>query len=89
MNGRDVLCLRSPAQMAAGDRNRRKMSPKRAAALQDRVAALAALVAELEKKPNKTAEDAWQLRLLRTKLNHTRKKAEQKSEPHARGGERH
>ena len=80
--------MRLPAHMAAGDRNRQKMSPKRAAALQDEVVALEGQLSGLEKKPNKTAGDARELKRLRTKLKHTRKKAGQKSELHARVGER-
>ena len=75
--------------MTAGERDVRKQNPQRVASFEQQRTAVKRLVEELSRKPNKTPADVLELEKLRALVKHLSKKRTEKSEPHARRGERH
>jgi hypothetical protein len=75
--------------MTAGERDVRKQNPKRVASLERQLTVVERSVEELSSKPNKTPADVLELEKLRARKKHLSKKRTEKSEPHARRGERH
>jgi len=71
------------------ERDVRKRNPKRSDAAARKRAGLQLEFEELDKKPNKTPDEKQQLQKLNRAIKHQRLKEKQKSEPHARKGERH
>lgn len=70
------------------DRNARKRNLKRSQAAALKRREIQRLIEELGKKPNKTPDEKLQLQKLERSVAHLRLKEKQKSEPHARKGER-
>jgi hypothetical protein len=70
------------------DRNARKRNLKRSQAVALKRLEIQALFEELDKKPNKTPDQKLQLEKLKRSVMHLRLKEKQKSEPHARKGDR-
>lgn len=75
--------------MTSGERNVRKRNPQRVATVEKQLASVNRSLEELGRKPNKTPADILELEKLRARKKHLSKKRTEKSEPHARHGERH
>lgn len=75
--------------MTSGDRNVRKRNPKRVASVAEELAHVKKALDELNKKPNKSLGDNLEIKKLEARRKHLSKKRSEKSEPHARRGERH
>jgi len=75
--------------MTSGERDVRKHNPKRVASFEQQLRAVKRSLEELGRKPNKTPADFLELEKLRARKTHLSKKRAEKSEPHARRGERH
>jgi len=75
--------------MTSGQRNARERNPKRVAPVEEQLTSVKGSLEELSGKPNKTPADILELEKLRTRKKHLSKKRTEKSEPHARRGERH
>ncbi|MGA3052624.1 MAG: hypothetical protein ABSD63_00300 [Candidatus Korobacteraceae bacterium] len=75
--------------MTSGQRNVRKRNPKRVATAEEQLTSVNRDLEELSGKPNKTPADISALEKLRTRKKHLSKKRTEKSELHARRGERH
>lgn len=75
--------------MTSGERNVRKRNPKRVATVEEQLTSAKGSLEELSRKPNKTPTDILELDKLRAQVKHLSKKRREKSEPHARCGERH
>ncbi len=75
--------------MTSGQRNVRKQNPKRVATVEERLTSARASLKELSKKPNKTPADILEQDKLKARVKHLSKKRTEKSELHARRGERH
>jgi hypothetical protein len=75
--------------MTSGQRNARKRNPKRVATVEERLTSVKGSLKELSRKPNKTPADILELDKLRARVKHLSKKRTEKSELHARQGERH
>lgn len=75
--------------MTSGQRNVRKRNPKRVATVEEQLTSVNRAFEALSAKPNKTPADISELEKLSTRKKHLSKKRTEKSEPHARRGERH
>jgi TolA-binding protein len=75
--------------MTSGQRNVRKRNPKRVATVEEQLRSVKSSLEELSRKPNKTPADILELDKLRARVKHLSKKRTEKSELHARQGERH
>jgi hypothetical protein len=75
--------------MTSGERNVRKRNPRRVATVEEQLTSVKRSLEELSRKPNKTPADILELDKLRARVKHLSRKRTEKSEPHARRGERH
>ena len=75
--------------MTSGDRNVRKRNPKRVASFEQELSRVKKALAEWKNKPRKSLEDKIEIGKLESKKKHLTRKRSEKSETHARLGERH
>jgi hypothetical protein len=74
--------------MTSGQRNVRKRNPKRVATVEEQLRSVKSSLEELSREPNKTPADILEVDKLRACVKHLSKKRTEKSELHARQGER-